>query len=61
LRQDIVGDSDNDGDVDFVDFALMGLKWRRTDSYPYCGRADFTTDGFVNLYDLEVLADNWLQ
>ncbi len=58
--QSMNGDSDNDGDVDFADFALMGLKWRQTDAYPYCNRADFTGNGLVNLDDLVVLVDNWL-
>jgi hypothetical protein len=59
--QFIVGDSDNDGDVDFVDFALMGLKWMQTDSHLYCGGMDLTVDGWVDLNDLAALADNWLQ
>jgi hypothetical protein len=60
--QFIAGDSDNDGDVDFADFARMGLKWRQTETITYCsGRADFTGDGLVNLNDLAALADNWLQ
>ena len=59
--QSLTGDSDNDGDVDFRDFALMGRKWRQTDPNAYCGRADFTGNGFVDLDDLAVLADHWLQ
>ncbi len=43
--QFIPGDSDNDKDVDFVDFARMGLKWLRADSNLYCGGMDLTDDG----------------
>jgi hypothetical protein len=59
--QFIVGDSDNDKDVDFVDFALMALKWLQADSNLYCGGTDLTGDGWVDLNDLNVLADNWLE
>ena len=59
--QSMTGDSDIDGDVDFTDFALMGRKWKQTDSNAYCGMADFTGNGFVDLDDLAVLADHWLQ
>jgi hypothetical protein len=59
--QYIVGDSDNDKDVDFVDFALMGLKWMLADSNLYCGGADLTGDGLVDLNDLAIICDYWLE
>jgi hypothetical protein len=59
--QFIVGDSDNDKDVDFVDFALMGLKWMQADSNLYCGGMDLTGNGLVDLNDLAIICDNWLE
>jgi len=58
--QFLVGDSDNDKDVDFIDFAAMGLKWQQADSTLYCGGSDLTGDGVVNMNDLDVFVDNWL-
>jgi hypothetical protein len=59
--QFIAGDSDNDKDVDFTDFAMMGNKWMQADSNLYCGGTDLTGDGLVNLEDLAALAENWLR
>ena len=59
--QFIVGDSDNDKDVDFVDFAAMGLKWQQADSTLYCGGTDLAGDGLVDLADLAVFVEHWLQ
>jgi hypothetical protein len=58
--QFVVGDSDNDKDVDFTDFALMGNKWLLADSTLYCGGTDLTGDQWVDLDDLAILCDNWL-
>ena len=59
--QYVVGDFDNDKDVDFVDFATMGLKWLQADSPLYCGGTDLTGDGLVDLDDLDAFVENWLQ
>jgi hypothetical protein len=59
--QFIAGDSDNDKDVDFTDFAPLANKWMQADSNLYCGGTDLTGDGLVNLDDLAALAENWLQ
>jgi hypothetical protein len=59
--QFLVGDSDNDKNVDFVDFALMGLKWMQSDTHLYCGGSDLTGDEWVDLDDLAILCENWLQ
>jgi len=56
----IAGDSDSDEDVDFADFASMGNKWLQADSHLYCGGADFTGDGIVDIEDLDAFVDNWL-
>ncbi|MDD5327030.1 MAG: GLUG motif-containing protein [Phycisphaerae bacterium] len=55
-----VGDSDNDKDIDFADFAAMALKWLLPDSNLYCGGTDLTGDGWVDINDLEILTGNWL-
>lgn len=59
--QFVVGDSDNDKDVDFVDFSTMGLKWQQSDSNLYCGGSDLTGDGLVDLADLAEIAEHWLE
>jgi hypothetical protein len=59
--QFVVGDSDNDKDVNFIDFAALGNKWMQADSNLYCGGADLTGDGWVDLDDLAAFANNWLQ
>jgi hypothetical protein len=55
------GDSDNDKDVDFVDFARTGLKWRQADSNLYCGGMDLTGNGWVDWGDLAIMCDHWLE
>jgi hypothetical protein len=57
----VVGDSDNDKDVDFIDFAPFGNKWMQADSTLYCGGNDLTGDVFVDLEDLAAFAENWLR
>ncbi|MGD0077293.1 MAG: GLUG motif-containing protein [Sedimentisphaerales bacterium] len=59
--QFIVGDSDNDKDVDFSDFAELANKWMQADSTLYCGGTDLTGDGLVDLNDLAAFVQNWLQ
>ena len=59
--QFVVGDSDNDKDVNFIDFAFMGNKWMQADLNLYCGGADLTGDGWVDLDDLAAFVNNWLQ
>jgi len=59
--QYIVGDSDNDKVVDFIDFAPFGNKWMQADASLYCGGNDLTGDGFVDLEDLSAFVENWLR
>lgn len=55
----VVGDLDDDGDVDLTDFALLAVRWLET-VCDACGGADLTGDGQVVLDDLWEFADNWL-
>ncbi|MGB8226826.1 MAG: GLUG motif-containing protein, partial [Sedimentisphaerales bacterium] len=60
-RQFVPGDSDNDKDVDLVDFARLGLKWRQANTNLYCGGMDLTGDGWVNWKDILIMSDHWLE
>jgi len=55
----VPGDFDDDGDVDFEDFAILGSQWEQAPAVP---SADISTpaDNFVDLLDLNVFVDNWL-
>ncbi len=55
----VVGDLDDDGDVDLMDFAHFAPRWLDT-VCDECGGADLTGDGQVVLDDLWEFADNWL-
>jgi hypothetical protein len=59
--QYVVGDSDNDKDIDFIDFAEMASRWLQSDSSFYCGGADLTGDGWVDWEDLKIMCDHWLE
>ncbi len=56
------GDSNDDGDVDFLDLVSFSGYWLETGcDYPeWCGRADLNHDGIVNLIDFAQFTDNWL-
>jgi hypothetical protein len=56
-------DFDNDGIVNFADFAVFGLNWRRTDcSEPQnCSGTDLDADGHVDISDLMQFAEYWLE
>jgi hypothetical protein len=53
------GDINQDGRVDFLDFALLGLQWLEADC-GVCGGADLTGDGNADFYDLKEFCRNWL-
>ena len=55
----VIGDLDDDGDVDLQDFALFAARWLDA-VCDDCGGADLTGDGQVVLDDLWEFADNWL-
>jgi hypothetical protein len=56
-------DFNNDGIVNFQDFAVLGQNWRRTGclSPGYCSGTDLEEDGDVDLKDLMQFADFWLE
>ncbi|MCJ7728779.1 MAG: hypothetical protein MUO27_02705, partial [Sedimentisphaerales bacterium] len=53
-------DIDGDGDVDFRDFAILANQWRQTPGSPFADIAPPGGNGVVDLFDLDVLADDWL-
>ncbi len=53
-----IGDLNQDGIVNFQDFALFVLRWLDTDC-GVCGGADLTGDGDVDFYDFNNLGNNW--
>jgi len=59
--QSIYGDCDGvELTVNWVDFALFAKYWMLT-ACGECGGADFTGDGNVDLADLAVFAEHWLE
>jgi hypothetical protein len=56
-------DFNNDGIVNFEDFAVLGLNWQRTDcSEPEnCSGADLDADGYVGISDLRQFVEYWLE
>ncbi len=48
----IIGDFDDDGDVDGQDIATFATAWPEDDDL----NLDLNNDGIVSLYDLEMLA-----
>jgi len=41
--------------------AAMGLKWMQADSTIYCGGMDLTCDDWVDLNDLAIMCNYWLE
>lgn len=58
----IPGDLDIEDDVDFVDYSRFAQQWAETDCNEpdWCGRADIDQSGYVDYYDVDILAENWL-
>lgn len=56
-------DCDGDCDVDLADFSVFALYWLQNECAEpgWCGGADLTENGDVNMYDLEEFAQNWLE
>jgi len=55
----VLGDLDDDSDVDLVDLAIFTPRWLES-ICDICGGADLTGDGRVTMDDLHELAENWL-
>ena len=53
-------DFEPDGDVDFVDFARLGLCWRSEPADPDCDISD-PADNKIDWLDMLVLAEGWLR
>lgn len=53
------GDLDDDGDVDFEDFAILASQWKQTPGIP---SADISipADNFIDMLDLAELVKQWL-
>jgi len=56
-------DFDDDGIVNFEDFAVLGLNWRRTGCLEpdNCSGTDLDADGYVGISDLMQFAEYWLE
>jgi len=52
-------DIDDNGTVDLADYARIAEHWMETDC-GICINADLTGDRNINFYDLQILANNWL-
>lgn len=55
-----IGDINNDGYVDNLDFALLSKRWLETGCGP-CSGADLSGDNNVTMIDFSILAQNWLR
>lgn len=53
-----LGDLDDDGDVDFLDFALFAQQWGQSRGFLV---ADLNVDEIVNFADLGLFCKNWLK
>jgi len=53
-------DIDKNGNVDLVDFAILGGQWQREPGWPPADIAPPGGDGIVNINDLALLVENWL-
>jgi hypothetical protein len=54
LGQDILGDTDSDGDVDFDDLVRVAVNYGKTTDFDT--RIDVNNDGRINLFDLFIVA-----
>ncbi len=54
-------DLDDDGRVDFDDFAILGNQWLQEPGFPSADIAPFGGDNFVDFWDLEKLTQYWLE
>jgi lysyl endopeptidase len=57
----ITGDFDCDQHVNFIDMAILASQWRNTPGYPSADIAPEVPDGVVDMCDLAVFVEHWLQ
>jgi hypothetical protein len=57
------GDSDIDCDVDFADYAILAVHWMNQNCTEtnWCDRADINQSGEVDIFDLRIFAEHWLE
>jgi hypothetical protein len=55
------GDIDQDGDVDFGDYAILAEQWLQPPAVPSADIAPDVGDGIVDFWDLSALAGHWLE
>ena len=53
-------DIDGSGEVNFEDFAIMGDYWHHSGPVADIGGADGNSDGIVDMLDIAVLCESWL-
>ena len=60
---DLLPDLTNEGDVTLADFALFAAEWGSSPCMApdYCNAADFDKSGAVDMVDLAVVMEAWLQ
>lgn len=61
LWEKIPADFDIDGDVDFADYAILANQWRQPPAFPSADIAPEVPDSVVDMLDLAVLAEHWLE
>lgn len=57
---DVPGDCTGDCDINMLDFARLSGRWH-TAGCGWCDGVDMTGDGIIDMADLRVMTDNWLQ
>ncbi len=55
------GDINDDGKVDFTDFAILASQWLQPPSEPSADIAPEAGDGLIDFLDLAVLCEHWLE
>lgn len=60
---DVDGDFNQDCNVNLADLILFGSHWLDApcSSPGWCGGRDLSMDGKVNLFDLKIIAENWMK
>lgn len=56
----IIGDLNNNGKVDFVDFSILASQWFQSPGSPSADIAPESGDGLVDYLDLAEIAEHWL-